>query len=29
MMDKAPQVCEAERTDVLERMNQVLVPATE
>ncbi len=26
MMDKAPKVCEQERIDVLERMNQVLVP---
>jgi hypothetical protein len=29
MMDKASQVCEEERTDVLERMNEVLVPATQ
>jgi len=29
MMDKAPEVCEEERTDVLERMGQVLVPATQ
>jgi hypothetical protein len=26
MMDKAPEVCEQERTDVLERVDQVLVP---
>ena len=29
MMDKAPQVCEEERMDVLARMDEVLVPATE
>jgi hypothetical protein len=29
MMDKAPDVCEQERTDVLERMDQVLVPTTQ
>jgi hypothetical protein len=27
MSDKAPTVCEQERTQVLERTNQVLVPA--
>jgi hypothetical protein len=26
MLDKAPQVCEQERLDVLQRMNDVLVP---
>ena len=29
MMDKAPQVCEQERTNVLERIDQVLVPVTQ
>jgi hypothetical protein len=27
MTDKAPEVCEEERTDVLQRMAEVLVPA--
>jgi hypothetical protein len=29
MMDKAPEVCEQERTDVFERMDEVLVPTTQ
>jgi hypothetical protein len=29
IMDKAPQVCEEERTDVLQRIAQALAPAAQ